>query len=203
MIPTDLLLSIAAAKERVPFPTIVEVLLMELSFELIREAGIRVPGIMGATVGIVGTLILGQAAVAASLVSPILIIVVAVTGLASYAIPSYSAGFGFRFMRFIFITLAATLGFYGVSTGLFIVFCLLLSMKSFGVPFFAPLAPKTSPSTDLLLRHPAWQQEQRPDYLQPKDVQRQANKSRGWQRKNPASGKGGSSADARGQNRRD
>lgn len=203
MIPTDLLLSIAAAKERVPFPTIVEVLLMELSFELIREAGVRVPGIIGPTVGIVGTLILGQAAVAASLVSPILIIVVAVTGLSSYAIPSYSAGFGFRFMRFIFIFLAATLGFFGISTGLFIVFCLLLSMNSFGVPFLAPVAPRTAPSADILVRYPAWSQEQRPDYLQTKDVQRQVNKSRGWLKKSPDQGKDGGSAGAGGQNRRD
>ncbi|MEG6522229.1 spore germination protein [Desulfotomaculum sp. 1211_IL3151] len=203
MIPTDLLLSIAAAKERVPFPTIVEVLLMEFSFELIREAGVRVPGIIGPTVGIVGTLILGQAAVAASLVSPILIIVVAVTGLSSYAIPSYSAGFGLRFMRFIFIFLAATLGFFGISTGLFIVFCLLLSMNSFGVPFLAPVAPKTVRSADILIRYPVWSQEQRPDYLQTKDRQRQVNKSRRWLTKSPDQRKDGGSAGAGKQNRRD
>ena len=199
MIPTDLLLSIAAAKEKVPFPTIVEVLLMELSFELIREAGVRVPGIIGPTVGIVGALILGQAAVAASLVSPILIIIVAVTGLASYAIPSYSAAFGFRFMRFIFIYLAATLGFFGISTGLFIVFCLLLSMHSFGVPFMSPMAPKTASGTDVMIRYPAWQQEQRPDYLQTQDRLHQPNISRGWLK---VSRKGGGSSD-KGQNRRD
>jgi spore germination protein KA len=103
MIPTDLLLSISAAKEMVPFPTVLEILFMELAFELIREAGVRVPGVIGATLGIVGTLILGQSAVSAAIVSPISIIIVAVTGLASFAIPNYSLAFGFRFMRLAFI----------------------------------------------------------------------------------------------------
>ncbi len=180
MIPTDLLLSIAAAREMVPFPTIVEILLMELSFELVREAGVRVPGIIGPTLGIVGTLILGQAAVAASIVSPILIIIVAVTGLSSYAIPNYAAAFGFRFMRFIFIFLAAVLGFFGISSGLFMMLCLLLNMKSFGVPYLAPVSPKTASSHDLILRFPAWQQENRPDYQQTLDTRRQPELSRGW-----------------------
>ncbi len=180
MIPTDLLLSIASARERVPFPTIVEILLMELSFELVREAGVRVPGIIGPTLGIVGTLILGQAAVAASIVSPILIIIVAVTGLSSYAIPNYAASFGFRFMRFFFIFLATTLGFFGISSGLFVLLCLLLNMKSFGVPYLAPVAPKTAPSADIIFRFPAWQQETRPDYQQTLDTRRQPDLSRVW-----------------------
>ncbi|MBC7326018.1 MAG: spore germination protein, partial [Moorella sp. (in: Bacteria)] len=85
MIPTDLLLAISASRENVPFPSIVEVLIMEVSFELIREASIRVPGPIGPTLGIVGALILGQAAVAANIVSPILIIIVAVTAIGSFA----------------------------------------------------------------------------------------------------------------------
>lgn len=180
MIPTDLLLAIAASRERVPFPTIVEILLMELSFELIREAGVRVPGVVGPTIGIVGTLIIGQAAVAASIVSPILIIVAAVTGLASFAIPNYTVAFGFRFMRFFFIFLAATLGFFGISTGLVVLLCLLISMQSFGVPYFAPVAPSTGYSSDLVTRAPMWNQEIRPDYVQAQEQQRQPNISRGW-----------------------
>ncbi|MDD4751629.1 MAG: spore germination protein [Desulfitobacteriaceae bacterium] len=183
MIPTDLVLSIAAAKEQVPFPTIVELLLMELSFELIREAGVRVPGVIGPTLGIVGTLILGQAAVAASIVSPILIIIVAVTGLASYVIPDYAASFGFRFMRFFFVGLAAFLGFFGISTGLFALLGILISMKSFGIPFFAPIAPRTAPSADVIVRLPVWKQQFRPDYLQPKDSKRQENSNRAWTRR--------------------
>lgn len=182
MIPTDLLLAITASKERVPFPTIVEMLLMEFSFELVREAGVRVPGVIGPTLGIVGTLILGQAAVAANIVSPVLIIIVAVTGLSSYAIPNHNIAFGFRFMRFFFIFLAAVLGFFGISTGLFVLLCTVVSMKSFGVPFFAPIAPRTGPSYDLIVRHPEWNQELRPDYLQTLDVRRQPNVSRKWSR---------------------
>jgi len=182
MIPTDLLLSISAAKERVPFPTVLEILSMELSFELIREAGVRVPGVIGATLGIVGTLILGQAAVSAAIVSPISIIIVAVTGLASFAIPNYSLAFGFRFMRFIFIFLASVLGFFGISTGLFVILLSLLRIKSFGAPFFAPVAPRTATSTDIVMRYPIWTQEQRPDSVQSLDVGRQPKFSRGWEK---------------------
>ena len=180
MIPTDLLMSIIAAKERVPFPTIVEILFMELAFELIREAGVRIPGLIGPTLGIVGTLILGQAAVSAAIVSPILIVIVAVTGLASFAIPNHQVAFGFRSLRFIFIFLAANLGFFGISIGLFVLLCMLVNMRSFGVPFFAPVAPRTAPNTDLILRMPLLTQEQRPDFIQPQDTQRQPNFSRKW-----------------------
>lgn len=121
MIPTDLLVAFATARENVPFPTIIEVLILEISFELIREAGIRVPGIIGPTLGIIGALILGQAAVAANLVSPVLIIVVAVTGLGNFAIPSYSLATGIRIIRFGLILAGAFLGFYGVAAVLFIV----------------------------------------------------------------------------------
>jgi spore germination protein KA len=189
MLPTGLVLSISAARERVPFPTIVEMLLMELSFELIREAGIRVPGVVGQTLSIVGTLILGQAVVAASIVSPILVIIVALTGLASFAIPNYEAAFGFRFMRFIFIFLAATLGFFGISTGLYVMLCWILSMKSFGVPFLAPVPRTAAPSGDVIVRKPLWSMEQRPDFLQPQDVQRQPEISRGWIKNNPTTSK--------------
>jgi spore germination protein KA len=82
-LPTELAMAIAAAREEVPFPAWFEILMMEISFELIREAGIRIPGILGTTIGIVGAIILGQAAVAARIVSPIIVILVAITGLAS------------------------------------------------------------------------------------------------------------------------
>jgi len=180
MLPTDLVLAIAAAREKVPFPTIVEVIIMELSFELIREASVRVPGIVGPTLGIVGTLILGQAAVAANIVSPVLIIIVAGTGLASYAIPNYEMAFSFRTMRFFFIFVGAVLGFFGISVGLYVLLCMVIRMNTFGVPYFSPTSPKTAPSHDLLLRHPVWQQEQRPDATQTSEVQRQPDISRAW-----------------------
>jgi len=184
MIPTDLLLAIASARERVPFPSIVEVLIMEVSFELIREAGIRIPGPIGSTLGIIGALILGQAAVAANIVSPILIIIVAVTGIGSFAIPNFSTGFAFRIMRFGYIILAAISGFLGITAGLFLLGLWFCSAKSFGVPYLAPFAPHTAGRhMGVLFKTPVWKQEKRPDYLNAKDKIKQAKISREWTKK--------------------
>lgn len=185
MIPTELLIAIAKSKENVPFPTIVEVVLMELSFELIREAGIRIPGIIGNTLGIIGALILGQAAVQANIVSPVLIIVVSVTGLGNFAIPNYSLALSARISRFCFIILSALLGFYGISIGIAVFIILITNTKSFGVPFFAPIAPKTKESNDLFFRKPAWQQMYRPDYVNALKQKRQAKISRQWAQEEP------------------
>jgi len=165
MIPTDLLVAFATARENVPFPTIIEVLILEISFELIREAGVRVPGIIGPTLGIIGALILGQAAVAANLVSPVLIIVVAATGLGNFAIPSYSLATGIRLIRFGLILAGAFLGFYGVAAVLFIAGCFACSIKSFGVPFLSPVSPVTRKNPDIIARAPNIKQKMRPDYL--------------------------------------
>lgn len=194
MIPTDLLIAIAQAKENVPFPTLVEVILMELSFELIREAGIRIPGIIGNTIGIIGALILGQAAVQANLVSPVLIIVVAFTGLGNFAIPDFNLAFSMRIMRVLFIFSGAFLGFFGISLALVILLAFGVSQKSFGVPFFTQIAPATRKSSDLLIRLPIWQQELRPDYANPLDIRRQPEISRKWILSNRyrSSGQGGS-----------
>ena len=186
MIPTDLLISIEKAREEVPFPSIVEILLMEISFEIVREASIRVPGIIGTTVGIIGTLILGQAAVAAKIISPILVIVIAMTGLGSFTIPNYQLSFSIRILRFFFIFLGYMLGFYGISLGLFVMVGLMSSMKSFGVPFLSPAAPFTGNAfKDTLFRFPIWKQETRPDYIQPLDKKRQPGISRGWVKSKP------------------
>lgn len=185
MIPTDLLLAIEASREKVPFPSVVELLLMELSFELIREAGIRIPGPIGPTLGIIGALILGQAAVAANIVSPILIIVVAVTGIGSFAIPSYSLGYSIRIMRFAFIFLSALAGFLGITAGIFVLGVWSTSLKSFGVPFMAPLGPKTADTVrKTLFKAPEWKLEQRPDYLNTKKETKQDKYSMGWKIKN-------------------
>ncbi|NLX76004.1 MAG: spore germination protein [Clostridiaceae bacterium] len=181
MLPTDLLLAIASSREKVPFPTIVSIFIMEIAFELIREAGIRIPGPIGPTLSIVGGLILGQAAVSANLVSPILIIIVAVTGIGSFAVPDFSLGYSFRALRFIYILLAGFAGLLGISLGIFINFLLLMNAKSFGVPFFAPFAPKTTGKrTNTIFRAPLWKEEDRPDFLNPKDIKQQPFISRGW-----------------------
>ncbi len=180
MIPTDLILAIAAARETVPLPTVVEVFMMEFAFELIREAGLRVPGVIGNTLGIVGALILGQAAVQAGIVSPILIIIVAVTGLASFTIPNYSMAFALRGIRFAFTALAAVFGFLGVSAAFFVILTSLASMKSFGVPLLVPKGPKTKTESDVVLRGPVWSMEERPDYLDTLNRRRQPRISRKW-----------------------
>ncbi len=189
MIPTDLLIAIAKARENVPFPTIIEVLLMELSFELIREAGIRIPGIIGNTIGIIGALILGQAAVQANLVSPVLIIIVAITGLGNFAIPDFGMAFAARITRILFIVLGALLGFYGISLGIVAVTALLSNTKSFGVPFLTFYGPKVNKSNDLIIRKPVWKQQFRPDEINPLDVTRQSKISRTWTQGKPASDK--------------
>lgn len=181
MIPTNLLFAIGAARENVPFPSVIEILIMEFSFELIREAGIRVPGTIGPTIGIVGGLILGQAAVSANLVSPIMIIIVAITALGSFAIPSFSMSFSIRVVRFLYIILGAVAGFLGIGLGLILNSLIMAASKSFGVPFLVPFGPVTNGQySDKLGRKPIWRQEQRPDYLNTKDIKSQPKISRGW-----------------------
>lgn len=154
MIPIDLLMAITGSREMVPFPVILEILLMEFSFELIREASIRIPSQIGPTIGIVGALILGQAAVQANIISPIMVIVVAITGLASYAHPDLSFGFAIRIARFFFIAAAAILGFLGIALLLAASLAYLVSFKSFGVGYFTPWAPYVPSSHDVFLRKP-------------------------------------------------
>lgn len=181
MIPTNLLFAIEASRENVPFPSVIEILLMEFSFELIREAGIRIPGAIGSTIGIVGGLILGQAAVTANLVSPIMIIIVAITALGSFSVPSFSMSFSVRIIRFAYILLGAVAGFLGIALGLVLNLLLLASSKSFGVPFLTPFGPVTNGKyADKLTRKPVWKQENRPDYLNTKDIKSQPKISRGW-----------------------
>ena len=180
ILPTELLLSILSARENVPFPIIFELLLMEFSFELIREAGLRVPSPIGSTIGIVGALILGDAAVNAGIVSPTLIIIVAITGISSFAIPDFSFGFHLRIFRFIFIALGFTAGFLGIGTGLFIYVTLICSLKSFGVPFTAPIAPSFNTKGNGYFIPPIWKQEYRASFLSPKRIKAQADISMKW-----------------------
>lgn len=179
-LPTDMALAIAGARERVPFPSVVELLLMEFAFELIREAGLRIPGLLGSTIGIVGAIILGQAAVSANLVSPITVVIIAITGLASFTIPDYRLAAAGRLLRFAFIALAAVLGLVGVAVGLLLITAVLTNMKSFGVPYMTPVAPKTTAGLDVIIRGPVFRQEVRPDALNTMDRRRQPHISRKW-----------------------
>lgn len=180
LIPTELLFSLLASRENVPFPIIFEILVMEISFELIREAGLRVPSPIGPTIGIVGALVLGQAAVSASIVSPILIIIVAITGIASFAIPDFSFGFHLRISRFIFVLLGYIAGFLGIGLGMFVYLSILCSLKSFGVPYVVPFAPVTNSKGNGYFISPIWRREKRPDYLNSKKVNSQEHISMEW-----------------------
>ena len=181
MIPTFLAYAISAAREIVPFPSVVELLIMDLSFELIREAGIRMPGTIGSTLGIVGGLILGQAAVSAKIVSPLMIIIIAITGIGSFATPDYSLGWSYRILRIIFIFLAATCGLYGIALGVFIYALLLGSKVSFGVPFLAPLIGENRNGVGKsLFVKPIWKDEYRPDYLKTSRRKQEPKISRKW-----------------------
>ncbi|MDB4893837.1 MAG: spore germination protein [Firmicutes bacterium] len=180
MIPTELMLFIASAREQVPMPAVAELLLMDTIFELIREAGTRIPSVVGPTIGLVASLILGQAAVEARIVSPVLILIVAVSGLASFAIPNYLIGFGVRLLRFALLLGAATLGFYGLGAGLFVMVLYLAGMRSFGVPYLSPVAPFRGNARDVLHRPPMFQMEKRPTYTHPLDNRRQREVVRKW-----------------------
>lgn len=180
ILPTGLLYSILSSRENVPFPIIVEILLMEISFELIREAGLRVPSAIGPTIGIVGALVLGQAAVSAGIVSPILIIIVAMTGIASFAIPDFSFGFHLRYFRFAFVLLGFMAGFLGIALGLFVYISLVCSLRSFGVSYTTPFAPATNSNGNSYLLAPIWKREYRPSYVAPKKENEQSKFSMKW-----------------------
>lgn len=180
MIPTSLLLTITASRENVPFPTPVEVLFMEFSFELVREAGIRIPTVIGPTIGIVGALILGQAAVSANLISPMLVVVVALTALGSFAIPNYNASFTIRIIRFAMILLAAAMGFFGMTVGVFMLVLHIGSLQTFGVPYMSPIGPYRPGSPDLIVRGPLYKMKRRPSFLRPQNPERQPPRARQW-----------------------
>ncbi len=180
ILPTGLLYSILASRENVPFPIILEILLMEISFELIREAGLRVPSAIGPTIGIVGALVLGQAAVSAGIVSPILIIVVAITGISSFAIPDFSFGFHLRYFRFGFVLLGFMAGFLGIALGLFVYVSLICSLRSFGVSYTTPFAPVQNSNGNGYLLPPIWKREDRPSFIASKREHDQEKYSMKW-----------------------
>jgi spore germination protein len=175
IIPSKLTFSIAASREGVPFPAVIEAVIMEVTFELLREAGVRLPRPIGSTIGIVGGLVIGQASVQAGIVSPIMVIVVAVTAIASFAIPSYEVAAGFRLVRFILMIAAAFYGLYGVVLGLIGVLIHLVNIKSFGIPYLAPLAPfeATDMKDSIFMNVSRKYMKTRPKHLDPEDEVRQ------------------------------
>lgn len=141
MLPTPMLISIASQREGVPFPAVVEALIMEVAFEILREAGLRMPRTIGPAVSIVGTLVIGQAAVEAGVVSAVMVIIVALTAICSFLFPSYGLSNTIRVLRFPLMILAAIFGLFGVMFGIMMIILHLCSLRSFGVPYMSPFGP--------------------------------------------------------------
>jgi spore germination protein len=173
MIPPQLALKMAAARLSVPFPAVVEILIMEGAFELLREAGIRLPGSIGGTLGIVGGLIMGQAAVEAGLVSPIVVIVVALSGIASFLAPHQSLAAGIRIVKVLLIALSALFGLAGFFAAVMIVLVHLASINNFGIPYLYPLGCSdintTGDMKDVFIRAPLDRMKNRPFFANPKE----------------------------------
>jgi hypothetical protein len=175
LIPSPLLYTIISARAGVPFPVVIEAFLMEISFEILREAGVRLPRPVGSAVSIVGALVVGQAAVDAGIVSQPMVIVVALTGIASFTIPAFNMSMSTRLLRFPIMFIAATLGLYGIAVSLVIIGLHLCSLRSFGVPYMSPVAPmhlKSWKSEIFLV--PFFYRRNRPSYIQKNDLQRNA-----------------------------
>ena len=176
MIPTALLISLAAQRDGVPFPTFVEAVMMEVTFEILREAGVRMPRSIGQAVSIVGALVLGQAAVQAGIISAAMVIVVAITGIASFAVPVFNLAISVRLLRFIIMGFAATTGFYGIAIIMIIIIAHLCSLRSFGIPYMAPFAPFIlEDQDDSILHFPLWARLTRPKLVGKKNNKRMKN----------------------------
>ncbi|SEO01392.1 spore germination protein [Paenibacillus sp. OV219] len=155
MLPTQLLISLAAQREGVPFPAFIEAIIMEATYEILREAGIRMPRAVGQAVSIVGTLVIGQAAVEAGIISASMIIVVSITAISSYVIPEFDMSIAVRITRFLFMGLAAAFGMYGIFIGILALLLHLCSLRSFGVPYMSPVGPlSVQDQKDVLVRVP-------------------------------------------------
>ncbi|SDC55820.1 spore germination protein [Paenibacillus sp. UNCCL117] len=173
LIPTKLVLSIAAGREGVPFPSLIEALIMEITLEILREAGLRLPKPIGQAVGIVGGLVIGEAAVQAAIVSPVMVIVVALTAISSFAFPQYAAGLAIRMLRFALMIAASVLGLYGIILMVLLISAHLMKLKSFGVEYMKPFVPiRSSNWKDLILRLPLQKMKQRPEMVKPIDRRR-------------------------------
>ena len=175
MLPTSLMFSIAAAREAIPFPALIEALIMEISFEALREAGIRLPKVVGQAVSILGALVIGQAAVQAGIVSAPVVIVVSLTGIASFTIPRFNLAITVRMLRFPLMLLGSMFGVYGIVLGTIWTVIHLCGLTSFGVPYLTGLAPfRKADQKDIFIRAPWWAMVRRPSFSS-RNRQRQKN----------------------------
>lgn len=157
MIPPELLINLMAQREGVPFPAFFEAIIMEVTFEILREAGVRMPRAIGSAISIVGTLVVGTAAVDAGMVSAAMVIVVSITAISNLVFPSINMAIPIRILRFPLMALAATFGLLGIVVGSIALFLHLCSLRSFGVPYMSPFGPLIpSDLKDTFIRSPRW-----------------------------------------------
>lgn len=175
LIPTELAITIIETRQGVPFPSLIEVLILEVSIEILREAGIRLPKPIGPAMGIVGGLVIGEAAVQAGIVSPFLVIVVAVTAISSFSIPTYSAGITLRVLRFVGMLFASILGMFGTILFFLLICSHLTKLRSFGIPYLVPFSPfRWSDWKDLFFRAPLALMKRRPVMMKPQNDKRRS-----------------------------
>lgn len=180
LIPAELLTIIADTRRQIPFSSLAELIVMEIFFELVREAGLRVPSSVGSAIGVVGGLILGQAAVDAGIVSPVTLIIVAISGIANGIIPDYDLASGIRILKFGFIILGGTLGFLGIGAGVILAITMLAKQTSFGESMLTTSTGKRTTGGNMVFQRPIWKQELRSKLLSPKSIRQQPDISRKW-----------------------
>lgn len=174
IMPGELAITIAGAREGLPFPPIIEVLIIEVLIELIREAALRLPQPLGTTIGVVGGIVVGEAIVQAGLISPLMIIFAATTMLASFTSPTLDIGFSWRILKWVLIFLANIFGLTGIIVGWVAILGHMAALSSFGVPYLSPFSPLRLPDLgDTLVRLPFWKLATRPLHLRTLDVDRQ------------------------------
>jgi spore germination protein len=168
MLPPALLMTLIRARQGTPFPAVVETFIMEISFEVLREAGLRLPEKLGTSLSVVGALILGQAAVFAGLVSWPVVVIVAVTAITNFAIPHWEMALAIRIIRFADMVAAALFGVPGIMVLNVGILAHVTNLRSFGLPYFSPVSPlDTQGLGDMLVRMPHWAPHPRPRLLAP------------------------------------
>ncbi|BCC32788.1 spore germination protein GerA [Bacillus sp. UMTAT18] len=173
MIPRVLLSTLGFSRHNVPFPPVLEVIFLELTIELLREAGARLPTKVGQTLGIVGGIVIGQASVEAGLTSNVLLIIVALAALASFTTPNYKMSNNIRFLRFPLIFFSAVWGGLGIVIGICFILTHITRLESLGAPYTVPLYPlRVKDYSDTFLRLPLNKTEKRKTYLRPKSIWR-------------------------------
>lgn len=190
MVPTVLLVTFAAAREGIPFPVLIETLISEIIFQLLRESGIRMPKAVGTAVSIVGTLVIGQAAVEAGIIGAPMVIITALSAITSFILPSiYDA---IIILKFAMIFISSAFGLFGVIVGMFCILAHMCSLRTFGTPFMSPLAPiNWSDMKDSIIRFPLWIMRNRPKVITWKKSGRQASKQMPNKPNEPNKKKGG------------